>query len=262
MEVMPGGLARLDQIIETDPALRPLVADALSRGAGGLAPYRFLLHISGLPAELRREALHRLWTTLEPAALVTAAEEIPSPELRAELLSATLSGSDGGGSNGRAELPADVRESLTILLAETRLEQDRLEEALASLGRLSSEAQRHAGAEVAARVLARLIAHREKGQPAPEPDAIAACAPVAWAEALRRLAEADPASALAASQCTEFSEHVRSDEAAGAVFDEAIRKANRAIAADSAGEAEQETEETNPPGQGVSNSSVRPATRP
>lgn len=260
LSVMPGGLARLSRIVDADASLRPLVADALSRGEGGLEAYRFVLRLADLPADARREALHRLWMTLDASALDDAARETPSPDQRAEFLAITLDGRNGAGSNGRAELSEDLRETLTILLADARLEQDRIEDALVAIGSLSPEAQRSsAGADVIARALARLVARREGGEPSPEAQTLAACAPAAWAEALHRLAATDPARATAAAQWTELAEHVRTDEAARAVFDDAARTAGEAVAGDDRGQAEDDASNNEPPEQGGAKGLLQPA---
>ena len=104
LETAPGGLARLAAALDSTPELGPVVAEALSRGAGGLSTYRFLASLEGVPEATRRESLERAWGRLTDEEAVEAASVTAPASLRAALVRSRLDGTSSdtgaGGGNG------------------------------------------------------------------------------------------------------------------------------------------------------------------
>jgi len=198
---MPGGYARLANVAESYPDLRPTLAELLSRHAADLAAYRFVLRLGGLEHDAQRAALARIWTGLPQNGLLPAARETSSPAMRAAMLRDRLLG-DG------LELAPETRRALVLLYAESLSLAGTPGEALEAIGMLDPAEQALHGAELASLALQRLY---ETGAPPPDPTT---CSPALWSAAFDRLTEAAPDATLAMAKQAGMRAHIRTDPAA------------------------------------------------
>jgi hypothetical protein len=263
LERSAGGLARLENAAQAAPERRALIAESLSRGAGGVSTYGFLIQMPGLEEPTRREAASRAWSRLSDAEAIAATRLTPSPELRVELLESRLNG--GPATNGARDGGSDStsRETLTAMLARALLEADRPADVFATLGRLPGERQAELGGEVAGAAIARL---RELGLEPPTPEV---CAPALWASAMAHLASRSPEAVIELAEDERFSTYLASDqdaaEAARAVAEAARTRleaeASAARSAQNEGESQPDQAE-DPPNPGDATGSILPASRP
>ncbi len=195
---MPGGYARLANVAESHPDLRPALAELLSRHAADLAAYRFVLRLGGLEHEAQRAALARIWTGLPQNGLLPAARETSSPAMRAAMLRDRLLG-DG------LELAPETRRALVLLYAESLSLAGTPGEALEAIGMLDPSEQALYGAELASLALQRL---HETGAPPPDPTT---CSPGLWTAAFDRLTEASPQATLALARQAGMRAHIQTD---------------------------------------------------
>jgi len=203
---LPGGYARLSEVADLHPDIRPSLAELLSRHASDLGAYRFVQRLGGLEFEAQRAALTRIWASLPPASLLPAARETSSPALRASLLRGSLQGEG-------VELPADTRRPLILLYAETLSLAGAPEQSLEAIGLLPPDQQAAHGAELASLALGRL---HEQGAPAPEPTL---CAPGLWFRAIERLSASSPEAARAMGRDETMRAYINADQASSAAFE-------------------------------------------
>ncbi len=195
---LPGGFARLATTAEEYPALRPALADQLSRHAADLSAYRFILHMPTLDPTPRHAALTRVWNELPHTDLLTAARETNSPALRAKLLQDRLATETPG-------MTTDTRRGMVLLYAESVVLSGAPQDALEALGMLEPADQIAHGTELAALALQRIS---EASMTPPDPSG---CVPLFWSGALEHLADSSPGAVAALAADQRLRAHIRTD---------------------------------------------------